>query len=429
MDEAREFLARGEFDRAKHAYLIALFRDRYNREGMLGLGEAFAGLRDYQSARTVFAQAAARHPDSSHAHSSLGGVLLELDDLEGARAAFERALALQPGLRKPWAGLGIVYERQGDIARADRAWREAFRQGGPAVSAYRGSGEPLRVLVLSSAVGGNVPLEPVFDDRIFQVLTLFAESYHEDMPLPAHDVVFSVVGNAELSTRAVDKAEMMMAATNAPAINHPALVRRTGRVEVADRLRDVPGIVTPRMHLVRKAELRDDRGLGWPLLVRALGFHGGEHFVKVDVPEDLPAAVATLEGDEVLAIEYLDTRNRDGRFRKYRMLAIDGRLYAAHLAISRDWKVHYFSAQHGGLADDEEGAFLADPQAGVGRDALHALERAAALLALDYAGFDFTLDADGRVVLFEANATMRIGANADAIAAVQAMIAGRVRSS
>lgn len=111
------------------------------------------------------------------------------------------------------------------------------------------------------------------------------------------------------------------------------------------------------------------------------------------------------------------------------MLTIDGRLHPAHLAVSRDWKVHYFSAQHGGPADDEERAFLADPSSVIGRDALDALENAAAILALDYAGFDFALDAAGRVVLFEANATMRIGTNADAIAAVQAMIAARVTSS
>jgi hypothetical protein len=35
-----------------------------------------------------------------------------------------------------------------------------------------------------------------------------------------------------------------------------------------------------------------------------------------------------------------------------------------------------------------------------------ALERVRELLALDYAGIDFSLDATGRVVVFEANATM-----------------------
>lgn len=258
MDEARAHLARGEFERAKHAYLIALSHDRYDRDGMLGLGEAFAGLRDFPSARTVFTQAAARHPECADAHSALGGVLLELDDLDGARSAFERALRLQPGMRKPWAGLGLVYERTGDVERADRAWREAYREGGAAVGAYRGEGEPLRVLVLCSAIGGNVPLDPVFDERIFQTITLFAESFHDTMHLPRHDVVFNVVGNADLSVRAVDKAEMVTAATTAPVINHPARVRDTGRAAVARRLAEVPGMVTPRMHLMRKSNPRDD---------------------------------------------------------------------------------------------------------------------------------------------------------------------------
>ena len=56
----------------------------------------------------------------------------------------------------------------------------------------------------------------------------------------------------------------------------------------------------------------------------------------------------------------------------------------------------------------EEAAFLHDMDAALGAAAVATLERVAASLGLDYAGMDFAIGADGRVLLFEANATMVI---------------------
>ena len=46
----------------------------------------------------------------------------------------------------------------------------------------------------------------------------------------------------------------------------------------------------------------------------------------------------------MLAIEYLDARGARGKARKYRAMIVDGKIYPMHLAISRHWKVHYFTA-------------------------------------------------------------------------------------
>jgi glutathione synthase/RimK-type ligase-like ATP-grasp enzyme len=439
LEQAREALERGEFARAKELYVKVLLRDRYDHDGMLGLSDAFAGLEDFESARVVLVRAAERHATSSTAHSALGAVLLECDDLAGARAAFEASLRLNPAQRKSWAGLGVVFERTGDLESADRAWREAFRDGDAAISTYRGDGEPLRVLVLRSAVDGNIPLRTVLDDRIHQWITLFVESFHEGMTLPEHQVIFNVVGNADLRTRALDKAEAVLGACTARTINPPACVRESGRARVAERLRDVPGIVTPRMRVMqREALLRTDPELGWPLLVRSLGFNTGKHFVKIAEPSHLSAAIAALPGDELLAIEYLDTRSRDGIFRKYRVLTIDGQLHPLHLAGSSDWKVHNFSADRGAGVLAEERAFLEDMTSAIGSDATRALQRASDILGFDYGGVDFALDREGRVVVFEANPTMvivlpeepshRREAAERAIHATRAMIARRASS-
>jgi hypothetical protein len=44
----------------------------------------------------------------------------------------------------------------------------------------------------------------------------------------------------------------------------------------------------------------------------------------------------------------------------------------------------------------------------VGPRGIQALERVRTMLGLDYGGIDFALDAQGRVIVFEANATMVI---------------------
>jgi glutathione synthase/RimK-type ligase-like ATP-grasp enzyme len=144
------------------------------------------------------------------------------------------------------------------------------------------------------------------------------------------------------------------------------------------------------------------------LLLRSPGFHTGRHFVLVADRPDLERAAASLAGDELLAIQYLDARGRDGMARKYRVMFIDGAAYPLHLAISSDWKVHYFTADMAREAQfrEEEQRFLNDMPGVLGARAMQALERIRGSLGLEYAGIDFALAPDGSVLVFEANATM-----------------------
>lgn len=435
--DARRLRDRGERGKARAAYLSLLMHDRYHCEAMVDLADLYLVDGDVRAARIIATEAVARHPDSAVARCVLGSALLEADELHDAGAAFTAALELQPMNRKAWAGLGVVLERTGDLDAADAAWRAAFSGASPAISQYRGDGDPVHILLLWSAVEGNIPLKPVLDDRQFQWSTLFVESFDESVVLPPHDVVLNAVGNADLRTRALAMVQRVLASTRAPVINDPARVRETGRVAIAERLRAIPHVVTPRIASAPRTALADP-GFGWPLLVRSPGYHSGEHFVYVADASALETAIAYLPGEELLAISYVDTRREDGTVRKYRVLAVDSELYPLHLAISRDWKVHYFSADMRPEHRSEERAFLNDMRGVLGGDAIEALQAIAALLQLDYLGIDFTLDHMGNVVVFEANATMAIvppGTSRDeayrrepvdrAISAVQAMIRRR----
>ncbi len=92
------------------------------------------------------------------------------------------------------------------------------------------------------------------------------------------------------------------------------------------------------------------------------------------------------------------------------MMIVGTELLPAHAAISRDWKVHFVTAD---MADNErnraeDARFIEDPHAVLPTAAFSALTRIAALMQLDYAGVDFSIDSSGRLVVFEANAAMSI---------------------
>jgi hypothetical protein len=148
------------------------------------------------------------------------------------------------------------------------------------------------------------------------------------------------------------------------------------------------------------------------VLLRAAGFHTGRHFDLVPTRAALAGAVATMPGETLFLIQPLDARGADGMVRKYRVMFVGGRIYPWHLAISSDWKVHYFTAA---MAEQEnfraeEHRFLMDMPNVLGMRAMTALERLGQQMGLDYAGVDFALAPDGSVLVFEANATMTINA-------------------
>jgi glutathione synthase/RimK-type ligase-like ATP-grasp enzyme len=56
----------------------------------------------------------------------------------------------------------------------------------------------------------------------------------------------------------------------------------------------------------------------------------------------------------------------------------------------------------------EEEAFLQDPHRVFSKEHFDAMKQIAKAIGLDYCGIDCALDPDGKIVVFEANATMRV---------------------
>lgn len=407
LERARALARQADDEAAKQAYIEILRADPTHLHALNELGTlALAG--GYRSAaRTAYRQAVAHHPDSRVVRVNLANLLREEHDVAGAREHYEAALALDPDLPEAHQGMAWVLSELG-LPGADQHRERGFAGRALVTQPYRGTGEAIPLLMLVSARGGNIPTRLWVSERRFTVHAIYAEYYAADRPLPVHDRVLNAIGDADLCAVALERATALLARAHVPIINPPARVLRTGRAENARRLAAIPGVIAPSVAVRERAALRTARDLRFPLLLRSPGFHTGRHFVRVESRAALAAAVDALAGEELLAIEYLDARGGDGMARKYRVMCIGGRLLPLHLAVSADWKVHYFSAAMAQSAAlrEEERRFLEDMRGVLGARALRSLEEIFAVLDLDYAGIDFALAPDGSVLLFEANATM-----------------------
>jgi glutamate/tyrosine decarboxylase-like PLP-dependent enzyme len=382
------------------------------------LGKLLFASGDRVEARRLFTEAVARHPDDPMSRANLADVLIQDGEPEKAREHCEHALKIDPNYQQAHADLSVVFANLGEPERAAGHQRAAFQGRCVIPVAYRGERPPITVLELISTTRCLSRITTFLIDRVFQKYLVVTDFYHDGVTLPPHQLVVNSIGDADLAAEALAGAQSLLLHTTAPVINPPSAVLATTRCDIARRLSSLPGIVTPKTITLSRELLAvtdapttlKKHGFEFPFLLRTPGFHGGDHFLRVDTPAELPSALLKLPGSDLIVIQYLDARAPDGKTRKYRAMMIGGELYPLHAAISSHWKIHYFNAE---MADypahrAEDAEFLENMPGVLGPRAMIALREIQRTLGLDYAGIDFGLNEQGDVLLFEANATMAV---------------------
>ena len=381
----------------------------------LNLGAAHAEREDAEAAERCLKAALALDPSLSEAHASLGSVYLRADRKDAAEQHSRLALDLDPSMAVAHQNLAALLDEQGDSAEARRhrdlayAGRNLFVEPAPASRAT--------VLMPTTAESGNVPLRYLMPDDRYTRLRWVVEYAGEDQlrGLPPYDLVFNAIGDPDLAIRTDAPMRRFVATCRRPVLNAPDKVARTRRDAMPALLGDLADVVVPAVARVAAAAVVshglagaiDQAGLAAPVLLRPIGSHGG---LGLQLASD-PAALAAIEaGGDLYATAFHDYRSPDGYWRKYRVIFVDRRPFPYHLAISRDWMVHHGTADM--IADaarrTEEQRFLDDPEAAIGDRAIAAIGEIGRRLDLDYAGVDFSVLGDGRVLVFEANATMLV---------------------
>jgi hypothetical protein len=389
------------------------------RDALLAAGDAIGFAAHQLAVATFDALNGAQDARRALALYNLATVFAMKGRTDDAVRWYRHTLAVDPDLASAHQNLAALFDTLGrrDDAHLhrERAYRLQRVFVEPALAR-----ETRRILIVGVGGGtGNVPLDALLPfattTRIKYALDYADDA--EDAHLPPHDLVFNAIGEADIAAPLAARLARFAGRCGAPLLNPPHAIAPTQRDRIAARLAPLPAVCMPPCLRIDAASTPPDAllerlaqaGIAFPLLLRPAGAHGGDGLTLHTEPATFAAALARLDGAAYVTA-YRDTRDADGYFRKYRMIFIDRVPYPYHLAISSHWLVHYFSADMTAARWklDEERRFLDDPRAALGDTALDALAAIGAHLDLDYGGIDFALTRDGRVVVFEANATMLV---------------------
>lgn len=425
----------GRFEEAIASYHLSLEINPNFTETHTNLGNALRNIGQLEDAIASYYQALALKSDyavthcnsrglvtphlhESITHMNLGLALLDVGDISAAEKHLNTALSIDSNLAQAHQGMACIFQRLGNEDKSRYHRDIGFGKNPLSSIAYRGRGKPKQLLVMGSALEGNMPWQFLIDPNIFQTTLIAVEYFDSQLPLPPHHLILNAIGDADICETGLKIVSRLIEKSPSPVINDPEAVLLTGRLTNAIRLGKLSGVITPRMALVSKVDLSSDQALEiiakkkltFPLLLRPPGFHRGNYFVCADNHDTLKTAIKDLPGESLLAMEFLDSRSEDNLIRKYRVISINGSLYPIHMAISTQWKVHYFSSgmdKHEEYRKEEE-EFLNNFRSFLSPSVILSLEKINQTLGLDYCGIDFGLDKNRNILLYEANSTMLI---------------------
>ncbi|MCG2625501.1 tetratricopeptide repeat protein [Bradyrhizobium sp. WYCCWR 13023] len=395
-------------------YLEALRRNPGHRPSRTNLVEALVATRQFAIAKTLLLELIEETPDDADLRSQLGKVCFELGETGEAVAQFEQAMALAPEQAENFYWVGAIRQVRGEEEQAEVAYARAA-QVHPILCRQATQSPPaFRALALFAPFVGNTPVEFLFKDCGYETCILsLLPGCQPDIALLAReaDIVVNLVSDADQGTEVLPLAAAIARDLGKPVVNDPAKIRSTTRDATALALADVEGCRVPRTVRIAAGEgLPDGLKLAFPVLARQAGMHGGDLFEKLDDLAALVSFLAAHADHDRYVIDYIDYRSADGFFRKYRFLFVGEEILPYHLAIGDDWKLHRDATEMGRHAwmQAEEEHFLRAPEQVFSPRHYAALRVIRDRIGLDYFGIDCGLDPDGRLVVFEVNASMLV---------------------
>ncbi len=380
-------------------------------------GDQLAALAHQIAAETLEAHAAGTLGDGAGGLCMVATGYFMKGEAQTAARWYELALAINPLLAIAHQNLAAIHASAGNLEQARLCRERAYRIQRIFIESAGNAAR--RVLVLCvGQTAGNIPVETLLPaETVCRIKYIFDFASAEDeAQLPPYDLVWNAIGEPDVAAPLQQRLEHFMQRCGRPLLNRPAAVMRTQRHKLPLLLSDLAGVVVaPCIRVaapIRNEELGAQlaaAGIALPVLLRPLASHGGQGLQRCQSADELAQRLRAGDGPHYLTA-FRDTANADGYYRKYRLIFIGGQPHAYHMAISRHWLVHYFSAdmETTPWKIAEERQFLQAPAQVLGPRAWAAAQAIGQRLELDYAGIDFTVLADGSLFVFEANATMLV---------------------
>jgi hypothetical protein len=279
----------------------------------------------------------------------------------------------------------------------------------------------LRVLALAAAIdmGGNTPIEFLLEESGIELLTLYIIPGIElPAPLPDHDVAIVIASDSEECRDALGIIDRMAARWPRPMLNLPRMVCNLDRDKLYRLLGGIKGLDIPRTACVTRAQLSElvqsgltlteaAAELQFPIIVRPRGSHAGVGLAKVDDRAAIGRYLAERAEQEFFVSRYVDYASDDGLFRKYRIVVVDGRPYACHMAIADRWDIWYLNADMAFSESKrrEEEDFIRTFDSGFAVRHQSALAAMIDRIGLDYFTIDCAENKREELLIFEADNT------------------------
>jgi len=279
----------------------------------------------------------------------------------------------------------------------------------------------LRVLALAAAtdMGSNTPIEFLLEESGIELMILYVIPEVElPVPLPDHDVAIVIASDSEDCRDALRKIDQAASRWPRPLLNPPEFVCNLDRDKLHRLLGGIERLEIPANDRRRTravvASIAISRGacriaadLAFPVIVRPRGSHAGVGLAKVDDAAAMARYLDTRQEPQFFISRFVDYSGGDGLFRKYRVVFVDGRPYACHMALAERWDIWYLNA---GMSESaakrlEEETFMRTFDIGFARRHATALAGMADRIGLDYFTVDCAETKSGSLLIFEADNT------------------------
>lgn len=240
-----------------------------------------------------------------------------------------------------------------------------------------------------------------------------------DYKISKPDIIVNCINDADICSKSLKKAQNFITSIKnqipqVKVFNAPELIYKTTRNAIYENYHNLADIYIPKTVRIKPispvnviAEAQKN-GINFPFLIRACGAHQSDGLQLIKNQLDLKKLeIYAFDGKEYYITEFVEYKNKDGFYKKARLVIMNGKILPRHYMTGETWMVH------GNLHEDymankddlkaEESYFLDNYDKMISRNALNSLKIIYQKSGLDYLGFDFAIMPDKSLLIFEIN--------------------------
>jgi tetratricopeptide (TPR) repeat protein len=435
-----------KFTEAVDLSLKAVALEDKSPEAWSNLGIALSATKQHEDALQAYHRAINCNPAYARAWLNKAMTLLELKKHDEALQACDQALRLDSSQHEMLYSKSRILNELGRLDEARKIYAESLEMrvaSSPVFIAERRATQKADVLVINQNPDLDASLKSFDNLQLYclnypsQLARLFHEDFHFSLlferdairpsarkQIPQPDFVINNCANGELVLSEGHLSELieLFDSFGVPVVNHPAKAVQTTRDASAKLLNDIPGVLVPKtmrfssvgktcQQLVQEIEDQYD----YPLIARTLASQDGQGMIKVDCRDALVEVLASGCPEKFFVTQFVDSRGEKEIYRKLRAAVVNDEIIIVRADYKDFWKVDgrktdervAFLLKHADLLDEEK-RICADPEKELGRSAIRALRVIRDRIPLDVFGVDFEVDPGGKLIFYEANATMNL---------------------